>query len=122
MRNINNISRHDCIKIMQWCKTNLGCKANKVMPALRFEGKQKYEGWHGLYDWDENTIIIRLDGHVDVIDLCDTIIHEWSHYLQPVRNFMNRDKKHGYRKNPYEKEAARRAKVWRDICYNEIFK
>ena len=122
MRNINDITKHDFLKIMQWCKTHLNCKNGKPTPALRFEGKQKYDGWHGLYDWDENLIIIRLDGHETIEDLCDTIIHEWCHYLQPVRQFQIRDKGMGYKRNPYEREAERRAKVWKGICYNEVFK
>lgn len=122
MRNIKNISRHDVIKIGQWCKTNLGTKNCKPAPQIKFYHKRKYEGWLGMYDWDDNVIEINKDGHSSVLDLIDTMVHEWSHYLQPSRQFNKRDEEHGYDENPYEVEANHRASIWKRVCYKEVFR
>lgn len=122
MRNIKNISRHDILKIAKWCKTNLGTKNSKPAPRIVFYTKKKYDGWLGMYDWDDNIIEVNRDGHRSVLDICDTMIHEWSHYLQPYRQFSKRDEHMDYNENPYEQEAEHRASIWKRICLNEVFK
>jgi hypothetical protein len=66
---------------------------------------------YGEYCVVDNIISINLERNVYIRCLIKTIIHEYTHYLQPIKTkYQKLAKKHGYYDNPLEVEAR----------YNEI--
>ena len=61
---------------------------------------------YGEYYVNDNLISINLERNVYVRCLIKTIIHEYTHYLQPIKSkYWKLSKKHGYYHNPFEVEA-----------------
>lgn len=74
----------------------------------------------GLYDIDENEIIVYVKPHLNIRDLIDTVIHEFTHYRQPMYKYSDILKKTGYNNHPLEVEAREKAKTYRKECWQEI--
>jgi hypothetical protein len=61
---------------------------------------------YGEYDPKENEIYLYSDTCRTVGRLCSTLIHEYTHFLQPVlTKYSSAHKKYGYFNNPFEVEA-----------------
>lgn len=70
-------------------------------------------------------IVIYMYDDLDINYLIDTVIHEYSHYLQFEKKSQEQDydKKHfelGYLNNPYEIEARQIAKQKKKECLNWV--
>jgi hypothetical protein len=55
----------------------------------------------------------------DIRELIATIIHEWTHHLQPVRSKYKKWKG-SYKKNPLEVEAYRAEALYTSPCWKAI--
>lgn len=95
------------------------------MPYLEWQWNnrecQKYK-YLGLYDWDDNIIWLRIQGHRTVYNLAKTIIHEYIHYLQPQTKgqYDQWDENVGYWNNPYEIEAEGIAGLYNVECAKTV--
>ena len=95
---------------LHWCQKKFGKVKGKPIPEVEWEWNDR---WYqkkkllALYDKEDNIITIRIQGHRNIYNLANTIIHEYIHYLQPTHaNWYERyDAMYGYNKNPYEIEA-----------------
>lgn len=95
---------------LHWCQKKFGKVKGKDVPQIEWEWNDR---WYqkkkllALYDKEDNIITIRIQGHRNIYNLANTIIHEYIHYLQPTHaNWYERyDAMYGYSKNPYEIEA-----------------
>ena len=59
------------------------------------------------YCFYRNEIIIYLPNNNTIYDIVATVIHEYTHYLQPCRTHYDRLLEiHGYEEHPFEKEAV----------------
>ena len=64
----------------------------------------------GYFDRDKNLININVKSHKTLVSICDTVIHEFVHWLQNLKYYHRYEKKYGYDNNPYELEAITVAK------------
>jgi|NOAtaT_6_FD_contig_31_6367365_length_1465_multi_4_in_0_out_0_2 hypothetical protein len=113
---IKDLSKKDFKKVFKhaifFCEQNLGLNRRKSEPLqvlwLNKETKQTY-GW---YDPVDNSIQINADCKT-VSDLTKTLIHEWTHHLQPILSQYGKlYKKYGYANHPMEIEAYDAEKKW----------
>lgn len=77
-------------KIYEWCKKKYGrSKHNGRYPEVVFRKGDYYDGeeW-GYYDEVDKCIYINRDKHESIKDLVDTLIHEYTHYLQNMHHYQ----------------------------------
>ena len=112
--NIKQFKRSDALRVMNWCKKNIGINyRRKYLPDLEWHTGRD-ESWDcGDYDFDDNLITVYKGSHRSVVNLIHTIIHEWCHYLQSKKKYYEYDKQLGYENNPLEHEANRIAELYK---------
>lgn len=109
---------------LTWCEDNMSRKGHKKPPYKISIRKQTYgEPCYGQYDEDTNTIYIFYNNCGNVELLIRTVLHEYTHYLQPIEGKYHKLlKKHGYDKHPQEVEARKMEEyylnVWKYIKSN----
>lgn len=103
-----------------WCKKNLGINQRKAyQPIWSLSSHNEGDEICGDYDDVENEITIYYKNIDDVRELISTVIHEWTHQLQPCRSKYKKWKG-SYRKNPLEVEAYAAETLYTSPCWNEI--
>jgi hypothetical protein len=109
-------------KIYKWCKKRYGrSKYNGRYPDVVFR-KGKYhngEDW-AYYDEVDKCIYINRDKHENVLDLVDTMIHEYTHYLQNMYHYQIIGKYTDHHNHPMEIEAENMAKKDRLECISYL--
>lgn len=111
-----------CNLTIKWCKKNLGENETKILP-LTLIVKNKMRNYYGYYDHRKNSLIVCIDKNETVEELVKTVIHEYTHYLQPIRKYYFKVAKiTGYWENPYEIEAQRNEEKLFKKCWKEVRK
>lgn len=117
---INN--RADAVRIGRmaetWCRNHMGENNKKRLGIITVYWK----GWKGFetmgdYDPEDHCIAIYWNNISNVKELLQTIIHEWTHSLQPLTSKWSEYNSHAYHKNPYEKEAYAS-----EVMYSQLWK
>jgi Zn-dependent peptidase ImmA (M78 family) len=120
--NIKDFKRSDAMRVMNWCKRNVGLNyRRKYFPMLEWHNKS-YDGDCGDYDFEENKITIYKSAHRSALDIIHTIIHEWQHYLQSTKKYYEYADKYSYQNNPFEKQANYIAEKNKFKCKKDLFK
>lgn len=102
-----------------WCKNHLGVNGRKALYPIWVFSAERMESIVGDYDDVENQITIYYHNIDDVRELIATIIHEWTHQLQPCRTKYNKWKG-SYQKNPLEVEAYAAEALYTSPCWKAI--
>lgn len=102
-----------------WCKNHLGVNGRKALYPIWGLSAERMENIVGDYDDIENQITIYYHNVDDVRELIATIIHEWTHQLQPCRTKYNKWKG-SYQKNPLEVEAYEAEALYTSPCWKAI--
>ena len=108
--NIKDINRNDVLTMFLWCKNKFGVsKFQKEFPKIVVDRTNK--DVFGCYYCKKNVITIVLKPHKSVVDLCNTIIHEYTHYLQDMNMYDKYYFKYNrnYDNHPYEISANNKA-------------
>ena len=103
---------------IRWCETNLGTKSKRVNYCVRTLGK-RYSPAYGVYDYNNRTITVFRNYSPTVKCVVQSVLHEYTHYLQNLRWYDNVLKKVGYENHPQEMEA-RMSETMYSICWNNI--
>jgi hypothetical protein len=110
---MKNIKRKHILWMFNWCEQKFG----KSKFNNDFKVKISRTCWedYGEYDCDGKVIQVNLLPHKSFIELCDTIIHEYTHYLQNIYMYEVYLKKYSrnYDNHPYEISADNKAKKYR---------
>ena len=122
-------TRADAEKVYWWCVAEYGrSTTNGGYPYLEFRKPDYYSGdAFGYFDEIEGTLFVNKEKNVTIIDLIDTVIHEWTHYLQPIRSHIRRMTKEGKEEklfennDPLEIEARKIARRDRSKCFKELY-
>lgn len=111
--------------IITWCISKFGTR--KYCPNVSVVNvKDRKEPDYAWYEPDRHTpeITINITPTSNVQNLVDSLLHEYTHYLEP--NFQQRyeeyEKKYDYDHHPLEKKARKVAKKHRRKCFNDIKK
>ncbi len=105
-----------------WCYNNLGYRSDlEQTPEIDWSinnAEMQKSNVLGYYHQDLNIIEVRVMGHRTWVNLANTIIHEWVHYLQSNLWYNRYNNSHNYEKNPYELMAYHYAAVNCNKCAN----
>lgn len=89
---VNNLElQKKCCKLIHsWCKQNLKeSKYHDSWPKL-ITRKEEDNHYKGYYKAEKNLICVYLKNNKSLLDLCETIIHEWKHYQQDIEDMYDR--------------------------------
>jgi len=114
------------ISVIDWCEKNIGVNWRYPRPKITLLGgiiDNMSNTTYGEYCVVDNLISINLERNVYVRCLIKTIIHEYTHYLQPIRTkYQKLAKKHGYYDNPLEVEARYNEETRYKDCFKHLKK
>lgn len=103
-----------------WCEENLGVKKHRKFSfhvlTLNEDGPLHA---CGMYDPEKNKLLVFRNYNNTVKDIIKVVIHEYTHYLQNLRWYVNVLMKVGYYKHPQEIEARNNECLY-GICWKEI--
>jgi hypothetical protein len=109
-----------------WCYNNLGFRLDvENTPEIEWkyqDNDMKKQRAYGYYYPDENCIEIRIKGHRTWVNLANTIIHEWIHYLQSTTWQTRYYNSHNYTTHPYEVMACFYSAITCNKCANFSWK
>lgn len=116
--NIERITRKEVLLAVRYCVNTLGVsKYRSSIPGLVYITSNKIKAIdRGCYDDDNNKILVYRRKHRSVIDLADTVIHEYTHYLQDMEKYIELAQDFDYQLHPYEIEATENAKKYKWEC------
>jgi len=118
--NIKQFKRHHAIRVMNWCKSNVGVNGRrKYLPALEWSATGED---CGDYDFEDNIISVYKNQHNSVVEIISTIIHEWVHYKQSAKKYYEYDKIFDYHENPFEIQANEFADKLKWKCKKDLFR
>jgi hypothetical protein len=113
-----------CKIVVNWCTDHLGqnCHVKKDLKIEIIYNNPVFEGYAEYYiDEDYRIIRIFMDFNNTIKQLISSILHEFTHDLQPVQSKYDKlQKKYGYRNHPLEKQARRMEDRFTDICWDDI--
>ena len=113
-------------EVLKWCVENMNNKKVKNIPRLEIS-YYKHKINAGVYDSYIKMIRINVNNHNNVLELTDTIIHEYQHHLdmptqKQQKEYNELTVKNGYWNNPYEIKARESGLKLREACAKELFK
>lgn len=114
------------ILTFKWCKKNLGIPKRKkkvkflVSKKIKYYDETKKEKLYGEYVLEKNKIIVYIKLCRTFKDIVSSVIHEYTHYLQPNYKHIIYFKTYTYKKNPFEIEAKKNEDLYTDICLKDI--
>lgn len=120
------LTREHIVMMLDYCKEKWGMSAyQNSFPKLRVYTSNPMSGRElsGTYNPETNLICIYLNNHPSVLELCDTIIHEYTHYLQNIEGMYEKYMTVYYRtydNHPYEITARNRGAKYKWECYEYI--
>lgn len=112
--------RKDVVRIGKmaetWCRKYMGLN-NKKQLGILVSYLQSYEGDTdmGEYDPQEHSITIYYNNVDNVKELLQTIIHEWTHSLQPLTSKWKEYNDTSYSRNPYERQAYASEELYSEL-------
>lgn len=122
LKNKKEVTREEILQILNWCKRKLG--KSKYFPIrklkLRIHNGIEYLG---QFDISKNIIYINPIRHKNKIELAETVIHEYVHFLQNPKEYnrlLFRNDYKNYYDHPHEREAEKIALKLGKKCLKEL--
>lgn len=108
--------------VLDWCSTNLGSLKYGYELDIKYNRHKEFAGYYFNHS---RTIQIFVFDELDLLDLTETIIHEYIHHLQYNKKksdieYNKYQNEVGYWNNPYEVEARRLSKTHKNKCYEDV--
>ena len=115
-------SRKYVNKIFEWCIMTYGrSKHNRTLPEIRYRrGYYPYNDPSTIAFYDGDMIFIKKEDHKNLYKLANSIIHEYTHYIQNPHHYDVLSKYISYKYHPMEKEANAVANRDTRKCLREI--
>jgi hypothetical protein len=111
---------------IKWCRVFFGENHRRKNEFTYYVGPQpkrllkQYGKYFGCFDCEENKLNVYPEHNKCVRDLIKTTIHEYTHYIQPIRSkYYKLDKQYGYKNNPFEVVARTNEKLYKN-CWRMI--
>jgi Zn-dependent peptidase ImmA (M78 family) len=121
---MKKITRFHAVKILEWCKKRYG-RGVKPYPVLQYKKPDYLNGEYacGEYDYEDDIIYVNSQMHTNLIDLANTIIHEYVHYRYHAKStYYDLDRDYDHNDHPMEKQANLIAKKDEKKCVHELKK
>jgi hypothetical protein len=119
---MSNIKKKHIKWMFKWCKQKFG--KSKFNPKFEVKVSHKCKDKYGVYKDDKDIITIYLNTHKSLIELCDTVIHEYTHYLQNMYMYDVYFFKYSrnYYNHPYEISANNKAAKYKKVLRSDFRK
>ena len=103
----------------KWCVQNMGVNnRRKTEFTVSIRTQRSGSPCYGVFDYHNNTIVIFKNHCPNLRMIVRTLIHEYTHYLQPIRGSYHKLlEDHGYDNHPMEIEARNM-----EMFYNDCWK
>ena len=124
--NINGTKARFVNEVLKWCMNNMDYPTgHKYYPQVKICYYKTKRNRFGDYTSNDRLIRIFINNHYSVEELINTVIHEYTHYLdmpfQKDQNEYNRYLKQiGYYDNPFEINARETADKYTLICLKDM--
>lgn len=110
--------------VLEWCVQNIGSNNKHFNLKIIYRKPTKRMGYYQFWN---NEIVIYIHDPIELYELIDTVIHEYTHHLQmptkkTSKEYYDKLLSYGYENHPMEIEARNLAKKYRNQCYDEIIK
>jgi Zn-dependent peptidase ImmA (M78 family) len=119
-----DIKEKYAIHALEWCYVHFGiCKRKKRNIILELNPKKKFKKrsvYFGNYCFYQNKLTIYLNNCETLLDIVQTVIHEYTHYLQSRTKYEYYLKVYSYSANPLEKEAKYNELKYGKKCLKSI--
>jgi len=119
-----NIKGEYAKQALNWCHNYFGkCKRKKRKLLLKLSPKLKRKKrsiYFGEYSFYQNTLTVYLNNCKTLLDVVETVIHEYTHYLQPRTKYEYYLNVYSYTTNPFEIEAKSNEKIYGIKCLKII--
>jgi hypothetical protein len=108
--------------VLKWCTANLGTNSYPFNLQIYYHRNLK---WGGRYKHWNRLIIVYVYEDLLLLDLVDSVVHEYIHYLQFAKKNTERDYNEsfnelGYWQNTFEVEARKQAGKFKDSCFEWV--
>lgn len=124
--NVNDISNSTGKLALEFCKAKFGpSKYHNSFPKLRIMSNtycSEDPSWGGYFKPDINQIVVYKLMHSSFVDFMNTIIHEYIHYLQDLRDDEVTPSDPKYNDDPLEVEAQYYADQYQYECKQFVTK
>jgi Zn-dependent peptidase ImmA (M78 family) len=107
----NLVCRKSALLTLEWCITKYGPSKFSKLNTLTVKLNSKLKSL-GQYDEVDNIIYLNSKQHDNLKDWVSTIIHEYTHFKQPIRKKYNQyleEYGRNYNNHPYEITANNKA-------------
>lgn len=112
-------------QILYWCFENIHLNGQrKIKPTLKVSYSKRSK-FLGTYSYELKLIVVYINLHSNLKQVCDTIIHEYVHHLQlrsikdDIR-YNKLTKQKSYWENDYEVEARTIASKYANQCLRSL--
>lgn len=107
-------------EVVLWCEKNIGTKrkSHKLSYFITSRPICPFPAY-GVYDPKPNVIKIHRGECYNVKKVIQTVIHEYTHFLQDLRSYSRVLNEVGYKDHPYEVEARNMENNY-SICWKQI--
>jgi hypothetical protein len=115
-------------EVVKWCMNNMDYPTgHKYYPQVKICYYKTKRSRFGDYTSNVRIIRIFINNHNTVKELINTIIHEYTHYLdmptqQEQKEYNRYLKQKGYFENPYEINARKTADKYTSSCLKEMIR
>ena len=122
MKNKKVVTRNEILQILDWCKEKLGRSKYFSIRKLQFRIDTRMN-FLGQFDISKNIIYVNPLRHKNRIELAETVIHEYVHFLQNPKEYnrlLMRSNYDDYYDHPHEYEAESIALKLGKQCLKEL--
>lgn len=120
--NTSDINLRNARAILKWCSQNLGkskCRSNSklkisISRTIKFKGLYEEHG-------EASKIYVNPDRHRSFNEFIDTVIHEYTHFLQGLKYYDQIMEITGYDKHPMEHSSNLVADILKKKCRQDLF-
>ena len=108
---------------LEWCNIHFGkCKRKRRELIFELNPKKKINkrAYYGYYCFYRNKLTVCINNCETLLDIVQTVIHEYTHYLQSRTKYEYYLKVYSYSTNPYEKEAKKNELIYGKECLKTI--
>lgn len=108
---------------IKWCETNIGTKVSRkrTFKYRVITLPEKCTPAYGCYDYNTNTLYVFRNYATDVKMVIRAVLHEYTHFMQNLRNYHVVLSKVGYDNHPLEKQS-RAMEYFYGFCWKAIRK
>ena len=106
--------------VVEWCHENIGGTNKKPLSKVKYHRSKT----NGVYQPRNKEMVINVNTHSTILELTNTVIHEYVHHTQTNRTFNRQydqyTEEYGYWENPFEVESRTISDKYQRQCVRDL--